>query len=148
MNDREAVRFYANPSLADVKRLLGDCSLPTDDICQERLVHFFVLERDGALSAVVGVEPLGLVALLRSLAVAPSCRGKGYAKQLVSIAEARATEYGCADVYLLTEIAAEFFGKIGYGPARRDAAPAAIRESSQFTSLCPASAALMMKRPG
>jgi hypothetical protein len=37
---------------------------------------------------------------------------------------------------------------LGYQRADRDAAPAAIRSTSEFTSLCPASAVFLRKRLG
>jgi amino-acid N-acetyltransferase len=47
---------------------------------------------------------------------------------------------------LLTETAADFFHRHGYRVVQRIDAPAALRASSQFASVCPASAIYMEKR--
>jgi arsenate reductase len=53
-----------------------------------------------------------------------------------------------ARIYLLTTTAAGFFGKRGYLPADRDQAPAGIRATREFSGVCPASAAFMVKHLG
>jgi amino-acid N-acetyltransferase len=44
---------------------------------------------------------------------------------------------------LLTTTAAPFFTRFGFTSAARDAAPAALRATAEFASLCPASAVCM-----
>lgn len=63
-------------------------------------------------------------------------------------AEARARSHGVQQLCLLTTTAERFFERLGYERADREAAPTAIRGTSEFTSLCPASAAFMRKRLG
>ena len=46
---------------------------------------------------------------------------------------------------LLTTTAASFFAKRGYRPLARDEAPAAVRATAEFRSICPASATCMGK---
>jgi len=136
----------ASPADAvEIKRLLEDSGLPTADITPRLLEHFLVLRDGPALLAVVGVEPAGDAALLRSLAVAESRRGSGLGRKMVAAAEAMAGARGIGALYLLTTTASGHFSRLGYRDAVRDAAPAGIRATPQFSGLCPASSAFMVK---
>jgi amino-acid N-acetyltransferase len=88
----------------------------------------------------------GRDALLRSLAVDPGRRGRGCGLALVAAAERHAAAEGVQCVYLLTTTAAGFFERLGYAPAARADAPAAIRACAEFASLCPEDSAFMVKR--
>jgi len=61
-------------------------------------------------------------------------------------AERHAREHGAREIYLLTTTAERFFARAGYESVPRNDAPSAIRETSEFATICPASAALMRKR--
>jgi amino-acid N-acetyltransferase len=78
-------------------------------------------------------------ALLRSLAVAAHHRGAGLGRKLVAAAEARTRSHGVQELCLLTTTAERFFEGLGYERTDREAAPASIRGTSEFTSPCPAS---------
>ena len=52
---------------------------------------------------------------------------------------------GVGDLYLLTTTAASFFTRLGFQPADRATAPAAIRASREFAEACPATAAFMRR---
>jgi amino-acid N-acetyltransferase len=86
--------------------------------------------------------------LLRSLAVAPSERGRGQGTALVAAAESLAVESGWRQLYLLTTGAAAFFGRLGFEVISREQAPAELRATRQFAQLCPATALVMCKRLG
>jgi len=133
-------------SLKEVIPLLADCDLETSDIATSLPARFFGIRDSGTLVAVVGLEDFGSVGLLRSLAVAPACRGRGLAAKLVAFAEANAAAQGIESLYLLTTTAAPFFSKRGYVPASRQDAPQAIRATAQFSGLCPASSTFLSKR--
>lgn len=89
---------------------------------------------------------MGVVGLLRSLAVAESDRGLGCGKRLIQEAELHAASQGVQDRYLLTSTARPLFESVGYAAISREAAPPAIRGTTEFSSVCPASATLMHKR--
>ena len=93
----------------------------------------------------MGVELYGDVALLRSLAVAQNVRGQGCGRRLVQEAEQYASRNGVKRLYLLTTTAEAFFRSLGYAGVERDAAPSAIRATSEFSALCSDTAALMAK---
>lgn len=134
------------PSRVAVERLLAQSHLPTADLTPALLQHFLAYGTAEDPAGVVGLELHGPVALLRSLAVAAHDRGAGLGRRLVAAAEARARLHGVQELCLLTTTAERFFERLGYERADREAAPAAIRGTSEFTSLCPASAAFMRKR--
>ena len=49
-------------------------------------------------------------------------------------------------IYLLTTSQADYFSALGYAPCPRSRVPQGIRDSRQFSALCPASADVMVKR--
>ncbi len=70
----------------------------------------------------------------------------GSVRALVERALADARAAGAREAWLLTETAESFFAGIGWARASRDAAPAAVAASVEFTSACPATA-IAMRRP-
>jgi amino-acid N-acetyltransferase len=140
------MNIFARPPLPSVRRLLAEAQLPSSDLTEAHLEHFFACGLDGAPEGVVGLELHGDVALLRSLAVGARSRGQGCAGALLAHAEAFARAQGVRELYLLTTTAERFFERKGYARLHRDAAPAAIRQTPEFSALCPASSAFMVKR--
>jgi len=110
-----------------------------------RLPHFFKATSNQTLSGCIGLEIYGSHGLLRSLWVAPAFRNQGLAQNLVNTLEVYATGLNLQNLYLLTETAETFFSKRGYQRLDRLAAPEALKGSAEFKSLCPDSAALMVK---
>ena len=140
------MNIYRNPAGPQVEQLLADCELPASDLSPLHLEHFFACGAAGAPQGVVGLEIYGQFALLRSLAVAADCRGAGCGKALVAQAESHARAAGVVELSLLTTTAERFFERLGYVRAAREDAPEAIRGTREFASLCPSTAAFMVKR--
>lgn len=136
---------FRSPAETTVRRLLGEAKLPASDLRAGQMENFFGCGAEDAPKGVVGLEILGEDALLRSLAVDPSAQGRGCAKALVAEAERHARERGVRRLYLLTTTAADFFAHLGYKTLGREEAPEAIRATSEFSMLCPASSVLMLK---
>jgi amino-acid N-acetyltransferase len=67
------------------------------------------------------------------------------ATALVKHVEAYVVDQGIDRLYLLTNTAEAFFARLGYRTLPRSAAPQAIRDTSEFSSLCPDDAAFMGK---
>lgn len=132
---------------AAIKQLIGEASLPTDDL-DESTCSFFRVYADGsAIVGAVALEPLGNdAAMLRSLVVAPIARGRGVGHSLVENVEAWARSQNITDIFLLTTTADRFFSRLGYQRVDRDVAPDSVKAHEQFRALCPASAVLMSKR--
>ena len=125
--------------------LLQMANLPTEDITPEMLEHFLTAHAGNALVGAAGLEVLGEVGLLRSVAVDESHRGTGLGKRLVAAMEEHAREQGVRELYLLTTDAVDFFAGMGYRKLPREQAPAAIAGTAQFSNLCPSSAAFLVK---
>ena len=140
-----ALDIYRKPAQSYVKRLLAQAMLPTADLSPGHLEHFFACGPAEAPKGVVGLELYGKVALLRSLAVSIERRGNGYAKALIDHAERYAQCEGVREVYLLTSTAAELFERFGYKRIDRESAPDVIRQTEEFSILCPSSSAVMVK---
>jgi len=120
--------------------------LPCSDLTAAHLEHFFGCGSMGAPDGIVGLELYESVALLRSLAVSSSCRGRGCGTALVAQAELFAKSRGAEEVYLLTSTAERFFERLGYTCVLREAAPVAIQRTQEFSTLCPSDSAFMVKR--
>lgn len=132
------------PEIA-VKKLLASAQLPTTDITPEHMEHFFGAWLGSSLEGVVGVELLGSAGLLRSLAVVVSRRRSGLGAELLAQVEQYAMENRVRSMFLLTTTAESYFKKRGYSPILREGAPETIRNTTEFTSICPASSVLMVK---
>jgi amino-acid N-acetyltransferase len=140
------MKIHARPAAVKVMKLLAACSLPNSDISEEKLEHFFGCGSESNPRGVVGVELYGDVALLRSLAVDAQARGRGCGKRLVHEIERHAAQNGAKRLYLLTTTAEIFFAGLGYAKVDRSSVPDPIKATSEFSALCPTSAAVMAKR--
>ena len=139
----EPARPHDLPGALD---LLGRAELTQQDVA-ERWGHYFVVrEDDGRVVGVAGLEIHGEDGLLRGVAVDEDYRGQGLAASLVEAAMERARKVNLRSIYLLTTSARDYFARHGFAECPRDEAPAAIRESWEFRSGCPSTAAFM-KRP-
>jgi len=129
-----------------IKQLLVENGLPTADLRAEHLAHFrCVPDGRGGLLACAGLERLGEVALLRSVAVVAAARRRGLARELVATLEADAREQEVKALYLLTTNAAGYFARLGYIQIAREDVPPAVRASHEFSVLCPTSASVMQR---
>jgi amino-acid N-acetyltransferase len=145
MNQQPLVYQSAtSQDLAEIGDLLRQCGLPFEDIAGH-LPHFILAKEGAVLVASVGLEALGNVGLLRSLAVSPRHRGQGIAAALCDRLEQQAHTHGIASLYLLTLTAEDFFKRRGYARIERQLAPSAIQTTEEFKSICPASSACMKK---
>jgi N-acetylglutamate synthase-like GNAT family acetyltransferase len=125
---------------------LSQAGLPADDVTQPGLRFWRFSTDEGAPAGFGGLEGHGADALMRSILTLPPLRGRGVAQAIVSALEAEAMLAKCQTVWLLTTTAQPLFEKMGYAAVERDDVPEAIRATAQFASLCPDSAAVMMKR--
>jgi len=139
------MNIFAHQSKEFVLRILTDAKLPTSDITEERLGYFFGCGSELNLEGVVGIEAYGEFALLRSLAVVPARRGAGVGTALVAHAEQSALHQGVRWLYLLTTTAETFLKRLGYALLSRDEAPLSIRNTKEFSDICPANSAFMVK---
>jgi len=140
--------IQTGPSLSGALALLKGANLPTSDLTESHLSHFFFSGSASAPDGIVGLELLGSQALLRSLVVAPALRSSGLGGALLDHAELHASRVGVKSIFLLTTTAESFFRRRGYFPTDRSKAPAPVRATREFADICPASSAFMVKHLG
>lgn len=138
--------IHQRPERAAAAALLTAADLPASDLTDAHMQNFFYCGSAAQPTALVGLEPCGPDALLRSLVVSPAHRRSGLGSALLEHAESFARARGSRALYLLTTTAEEFFAGRGYEPVSRESAPAAVRATREFSDLCPASSAFMMKK--
>jgi amino-acid N-acetyltransferase len=131
--------------LAAIQDLLQAAGLPTDDLTWAPGLQIWVLEAQGVLAGVIGLERFGAGGLLRSLAVAPEYQRRGLGHDLVGRLEHDARAEGVEQLVLLTQTAEAFFRGLGYSVIDRRYVPDELKQSEEFRSLCPATAVCMTK---
>jgi amino-acid N-acetyltransferase len=117
--------------------------LPIADL-REAGRAFYRIEADD-LVGYGGIEGKGADRLLRSLVLLPDRRRVGLGGVVLALIEDKAKRAGVERLHLLTTTAAHFFRTRGYADAARASAPAGITLSAEFTQLCPANAAYLVK---
>lgn len=137
----EKIEFQAYPL---AKAMLEEHALPHSDI-EDRNVELFSFKKKAELIGIGGWEQYGQHALLRSVVIDTAFQKKGFGEKWVSILEQQGAQAGVLQFYLLTTTARNFFKKIGYTEIPRSAVPDAIKNTSEFTTLCPDSAVCMTK---
>jgi N-acetylglutamate synthase-like GNAT family acetyltransferase len=130
--------------LAGLTRLLDAASLPSADLTESDRM-FFRFDADDVALGYGGLEGQGSDRLLRSVVVVSDRRGAGIGRAMVAALEQKARELGVQRLHLLTTTAAPFFRAMRYVAAERPSAPSTIAGSREFSSLCPASAAYLVK---
>lgn len=128
-----------------VQSWLADADLPVADLTADHMQNFLVAEAHDMPVGMIGLEQFADVGLLRSLVVDASFRSAGTGALLVAALEARASELGVTELWLLTIDADQYFSRLAYEVIDRAEAAAPIRNTKEFSSLCPDDAVLMRK---
>ncbi len=131
---------------AAVKKLLFDCQLHTADLNSKKLRDFIVARKGATVVGTIGLELFPPHALLRSLAVGQDHRGQGVGAQLIGSGERYARMMGVTTLYLLTTSAVDYFGRFEFNKTNREDAPASLKATEEFRSLCPDTAVCMCKQ--
>ncbi len=129
----------------EILRLLERNRLPVAGL-DEHWATALVARQDGRIVGSAALERYPDGALLRSVAVAPELQGHGLGGELTTAALELARTFGVPAVYLLTTTAERFFPRFGFELIARADVPPGVRTSVEFTSACPATAAVM-RRP-
>lgn len=124
------------------RKLLKSSNLPADDLDYQKDLLVGYYEGDD-LVGTGGLEIHGNYALLRSLSVKLGIRGKSVGTTITEFLLAEAKMRKLKAIYLLTETARDFFKKKGFSDVARDAVPEEVKASSEFSHVCPTSAAVM-----
>ena len=131
--------------VAILQTMLAAAELPPAALDHPGARYIKLCDPDGEPIGFAGLEVSGRDALLRSVVVQEEQRGRGIGGLVVRHALACAEGLYAESVYLLTMTATDFFARLGFRACSRDQVPAAIRQTTEFTSLCPASAVCMCR---
>ena len=129
---------------AGIEAILTAEKLPVGDL-PASLDNFLVAQENGLIIGTAGVEIYGEYGLLRSVAVSPALRNKGVAGKLLEQVENLARTQELKKLFLLTQTAQDYFSRKGYKTISRADVPVEVQQSSEFSSVCPQSAIMMMK---
>jgi amino-acid N-acetyltransferase len=127
-----------------ILELLRANALPVDGL----LDHLATVLVARSLDRVVGSAALEVYddgALLRSVAVDATQRGRGVGNRLTAAALDLAVTLRVPAVYLLTVTAEGYFPRFAFSRISRDEVPRGVQQSVEFRSACPASAVVMAR---
>lgn len=144
MNTKITLQKATLDTLPAMHRFLTRMNLPVSDLPAD--VSGFTLAFDNTeLVGTAGMEILGPVGLLRSVAVAETHRNQHLGRRLFAAALNHALSQGIREVFLITDSAAEYFEKNGFQRVERSDTPTEIAGTAQFSGLCPSSAVVMRR---
>lgn len=135
-----------NNSLDEILSLLKSNKLPYRDVKLENSLFVSYHDENGKVIGSGGLEFYSMYALLRSVAVDETQRGKAFGKEIVNDLLNRAKGKSTKEIYLLTETAHDFFLHRGFSDISREEVPVEVKASSEFASVCPVSASCMIYR--
>jgi len=125
------------------RSLLKSSNLPADDLDYRKDLLVGYYESD-AMVGTGGLEIYGPYALLRSLSVKMGIRGKSVGSTIYQFLLDEAKRKKLKAIYILTETAHGFFRKKGFQEVKREDVPEEVKKSSEFSSVCATTAAVMM----
>lgn len=125
-----------------IEQLLADAGLPLAGVA-EHLAEFSVARAAEGIVATAAIESWPPYGLLRSVAVAPSQRGRGLGGLLTARAIEAARARGLRALYLLTTTAERFFPRFGFRVVPRDELPDELGGSEELRGACPETAVVM-----
>jgi amino-acid N-acetyltransferase len=134
----------AQEDLPAIVELLSENLLPSIDI-HHHLANFIVAKSDGHIIGTIGVEKHGNEGLLRSLAVSSDFRNQKIGQELYQRLTLLAAENDIKRFHLLTTTAEKYFSRLDFKMKDRNEAPEEIKNTLEFSSLCPASSTYMVK---
>lgn len=140
------IRHATARDLDEVQAWLCGAGLPSEDLTAAHMRQFLVALSSDVRVGMIRLENFGNVGLLRSLVVDGDYRSAGIGRRLVHALESTAARSGIVELWLLTIDADPFFSRLDYFVCERDDAPEAIRNTDEFSRLCPGDAVLMRKR--
>ena len=136
------IRLARPQELPSVLELLTQSRLPEAGLARHAASLLVAVDGDRIVGC-AALELYGHAALLRSVAVAETHRGRGLGGRISHATLELGRQRGVRRVYLLTETAAEFFARLGFRRIARAQAEPAVGASLEFRDACPASAICM-----
>jgi len=117
--------------------------LPADDLRLADSLYLTYYDSSEELVGSGGLELYGDKALLRSLAVSQTIRSQSLGRQIMEDLLQQVRSKDIKEIYLLTQTAWYFFLKLGFKEVNREEVPDEIRNSTEFSQVCPGSARVM-----
>jgi len=130
-------------SVDRLREFLKANKLPASDLKLEGSWFVLYQEADGTIVGSGGLEQHGNTGLLRSVAVTEKLRGQALGGLIVEDIIAKAKRLNLTELYLLTETARAYFLKKGFQDVPREIVPEGIKQTTEFSLVCPVSAAVM-----
>ena len=140
-----ATRVATGHDLETARDLVARCGLPTEDVRVAPDACQLVWIENDTVVGTVGYDLSGDLALIRSLAVEPRCRGRHLGHRLTTHAETRAAAAGARRFVLLTENADALALACGYTAVSRCSLGEAAAAFRQFSAGCCAGARCYVK---
>ena len=138
MNRMAEVEAAFRPALPDdipdMVRLLTAANLPPFPV-GDHWDTFWLLESDDGVVGMIGLEVYVPSALLRSVVVDESLRGRGLGDLLTQKALSEARSRGVRNIYLFTMDRAPFFARYGFTVCTMDDFDQEGRKTSQYLAL-------------
>ena len=125
-----------------IRQLLLTNNLPTSGV-DDHWRTFIVAREGDAIVGCGGSEAYKFAALIRSVAVADSHRGRGIGRRIVRQLLDRLASRGIREFYLLTPTAQAYFAKRGFKPIDRDEIHPQLLASAELQGACPDTAVCM-----
>jgi amino-acid N-acetyltransferase len=118
-------RFADSNDLSAISALLENSKLPISDIKPGKIDFIIASNAEDKIIGCIGIESYGAALLDRLLL--------------------KAQQSGIETLHLLTTTAEKYFLKKGFSIAMREDAPQSIRNTIEFSSLCPSSSVYMLQ---
>lgn len=123
--------------------LLQENALPIVDLDEHKVLFACLINEE--LIGTGGLEFFTDCALVRSVSVRKDLQKRGLGKFIVDELEKITRQKAINQLYLLTTTAENFFNKMGYKVIDREDVPIEIRNTTEFSSVCPSTAVVMRK---
>lgn len=126
-------------NLPEITKILKEENLVYQDMGTEN-IDFFLAHEKSLFIGIIGLEKYKGIGLLRSLVVKMEHRNKGYGAKICKELMNYAKKNEISELFLLTCTAKNFFEKIGFEIVERDNVPDLIKNTQEFSNLCPSTA--------
>ncbi len=143
VKDRIEFRAGTDSDLPNTRILLRENELPFQDL-EKSAVDFIVATYEGKVIGCIGLEKKEDDGLLRSFAVSKHFKNRGIGKELFNTLIKKSKPDGIKTLHLLTTTAEPYFEKKGFLTDDRNNAPDRIKQTVEFSEICPSSSTYMV----
>lgn len=138
------IGFGSEQDIPEVIALLKSYGLPYEDVTTQK-IYFILALIDSEIIGCIGLEKYGEHGLLRSLAVKKSLQNRGIGSMLFEKFMSYCRQHGISNIHLFTVDTHKFFQSRGFKIADRNNAPKPIKQTTEYTDLCPSTSCSYMR---